>query len=302
MQSDDNQVLTLIQQNGKASVVAHRGASATLPEHTLEAYTLAHAQGADYIEPDVILTRDNVLVCLHDLELETTTDVAARFPDRKRPDGHWYTIDFTLAELKQLRVFGRVDDSERETMQGYQIATLDELILLVQRLNEVLSRQTALLIEVKDSEWHAQQGKPLEPVLLQTLARHKVDTPAGGYIIQSFDEAHLRRLRDMYQCQLPLMWLTSELPSLEKVDGIQAWAQGINPHRSAIEVDGKPNTAGLAVLERMHSRGMKMFVWTFNDEPDELQRFLDCYGVDGVITNNPDTGVRALNAGRLKNE
>ena len=302
MQSDDNQVLTLIQQNGKASVVAHRGASAYLPEHTLEAYTLAHAQGADYIEPDVILTRDNVLVCLHDLELETTTDVAARFPDRKRPDGHWYTIDFTLAELKQLRVFGRVDDSERETLQGYQVATLDELILLVQRLNEAVSRQTALLIEMKDSAWHVKQGKPLEPVLLETLARHMVDTPAGGYIIQSFDEAHLRRLRDTYQCQLPLMWLTSELPSLEKVDGIRAWAQGINPHRSAIEVDGKPITAGLAVLERMHSWGMKMFVWTFNDEPDVLQRFLDCYGVDGVITNNPDIGARALNAGRLKNE
>ena len=243
-----------------------------------------------------------MLVCLHDLVLETTTDVATVFPDHKRLDGHWYTIDFTLAELKQLNVFGRVDESEREIMQGYQIAILDELILLVQRLNKVLSRKTALLIETKDPEWHAQQGKPLEPVLLQTLARHKVDTPAGGYIIQSFDEAHLRSLRDTYQCQLPLMWLTSELPSLEKVDGIRAWAAGINPHRSVIEVDGKLNTAGLTVLERMHSRGMKMFVWTFNDEPDVLQRFLDCYGVDGVITNNPDTGVRALNAGELKNE
>lgn len=302
MQSDDNQVLTLIQQNGKASVVAHRGASSTLPEHTLEAYTLAHAQGADYIEPDVILTRDNVLVCLHDLELETTTDVAARFPERKRPDGHWYTIDFTLVELKELRVVGRVNEADRDTVQGYQIATLDELILLVQRLNKVLSRNTAVLIETKDPQWHARQDKPLEPVLLETLARHKVDTLAGGYIIQSFDDGHLRSLRDMYQCQLPLMWLTSELPSLEKVDGIRAWAHGINPNRSAIEVDGKPNTAGLAVLERMHSWGMKMFVWTFNDEPDVLQRFFECHGVDGVITNNPDTGVRALNAGRLKNE
>ena len=302
MQKDEIQMLTLIQQNGKASVVAHRGASAYLPEHTLEAYTLAHAQGADYIETDVILTRDSVLVCLHDLVLETTTDVAARFPERERPDGHLYTIDFTLAELKQLRVFGRVDDSERETVAGYQIATLDELILLVRRLNIVLSRKTALLIETKDPQWHAQQGKPLEPVLLQTLARHKVDTPAGGYIIQSFDEAHLRSLRDTYQCQLPLMWLTSELPSLEKVDVIRAWAAGINPHRTAIEVDGKLNTAGLAVLERMHSSGMKMFVWTFNDEHDVLRRFLERYGVDGVITNNPDTGVRALNAGRLKNE
>jgi glycerophosphoryl diester phosphodiesterase len=298
VQSDDNQVLTLIQQNGKASVVAHRGASATLPEHTLEAYTLAHAQGVDYIEPDVILTRDNVLVCLHDLVLETTTDVAARFPERKRPDGHWYTIDFTLAELKQLRVFGRVEDTERKTVQGYQIATLDELVLLVQRLNKVSFRKTALLIEMKDSEWHAQQGKPLEPVLLQTLARHEVGTPVGGYVIQSFDEAHLRRLRDTFMCRLPLMWLTSELPSMEKVDTVATWAAGINPHRSAIEVDGKPNAAGLAVLERMHSRGMKMFVWTFNDELGVMQRFIEHHGVDGVITNNPDAGVQALTAGR----
>ncbi len=298
MHTKDIQMLQLIQQNGAHSVVAHRGASGYLPEHTLEAYTLAHSQGADYIEPDVILTRDNVLVCLHDLALETTTDVSLRFPDRKRPDGHWYTIDFTLAELKQLSVFGRVTAAERETMHGYQIATLDELILLVQRLNKAVSRKTALLIETKDPEWHVKQGKPLEPILLQTLARHKVDTPAGGFIIQSFDEAHLKRLRDVHQLQLPLMWLTGELPTVEKVDVIRAWAYGINPHRSAIEEDGKPNTAGHAVLKQMHARGMKMFVWTFNDEPAVLRTFLERYGVDGVITNNPDAGVRAVAAGR----
>jgi glycerophosphoryl diester phosphodiesterase len=297
MQKDENQMLTLIQQNGPCSVVAHRGASATLPEHTLEAYTLAHAQGVDYIETDIILTRDNVLVCLHDLVLETITDVATVFPDRRRPDGHWYTIDFTLAELKQLRVFGRVDDTERETVQGYQITTLDELILLLQRLNKDFLRKTALLIETKDPAWHALEGKPLEVVLLETLARHNVDMPASGYVIQSFDETHLRRLRDTFMCRLPLMWLTSELPSMEKVDTVVTWAAGINPHRSAIELDGKPNPEGLAVLAKMHSHGLKMFVWTFNDELDVMQRFIEHHGVDGVITNNPDTGVRALNAG-----
>lgn len=297
MQKDENQMLTLIQQNGPCSVVAHRGASATLPEHTLEAYTLAHAQGADYIETDVILTRDNVLVCLHDLVLETITDVATVFPDRRRPDGHWYTIDFTLAELKHLSVFGRVKAGERETMQGYQITTLDELILLLQRLNKDFLRKTALLIETKDPAWHALEGKPLEVVLLETLARHNVDMPASGYVIQSFDETHLRRLRDTFMCRLPLMWLTSELPSMEKVDTVVTWAAGINPHRSAIELDGKPNPEGLAVLAKMHSHGLKMFVWTFNDELDVMQRFIEHHGVDGVITNNPDTGVRALNAG-----
>jgi len=297
MQKDENQMLTLIQQNGPCSVVAHRGASATLPEHTLEAYALAHAQGADYIETDVILTLDNVLVCLHDLVLETMTDVATVFPDRCRPDGHWYTIDFTVAELKQLSVFGRVKAGEREAMQGYQIATLDELILLIQQLNKVLSRRTALLIETKDPAWHALHGKPLEVVLLDTLARHNVDTPASGYIIQSFEEAHLRGLIYDHGCHLSVMWLTSELPSMEKVDTVAVWAAGINPHRSAIEVGGKPNSEGLAVLKKMHSHGLKMFVWTFNDEIDALQRFIKHHGVDGVITNNPDTGVRALNAG-----
>ena len=295
-------MLKLIQLNGLCSVIAHRGASAYLPEHTLEAYSLAFAQGVDYIETDVILTRDNVLVCLHDLILETTTDVAMRFPERKRPDGHWYTIDFTLVELKELRVVGRVNEADRDTVQGYQISTLDELILLVQRLNKVLSRNTAVLIETKDPQWHAQQGKPLDAVLLQTMTTHNVDTPGSGFIIQSFDEAHLRSLRDTHKCELPLMWLTSELPSMEKVAAIAAWAQGINPHRSAIEDTGKPNTAGLAVLERMHELGLKMFVWTFNDEPDVMRQFIECHGVDGLITNNPDAGVRVLNTGRLKNE
>jgi glycerophosphoryl diester phosphodiesterase len=190
-----------------------------------------------------------------------------------------------------------VDDTERETVQGYQITTLDELILLLQRLNKDFLRKTALLIETKDPAWHALEGKPLEVVLLETLARHNVDMPASGYVIQSFDEAHLRRLRDTFMCRLPLMWLTSELPSMEKVDTVATWAAGINPHRSAMQVDGKPNPEGLAVLARMHSRGMKMFVWTFNDELDVMQRFIEHHGVDGVITNNPDTGVRALNAG-----
>ena len=300
MSIDEHPVLHCVRQNGPCAVVAHRGASGYLPEHTLEAYTLAHAQGADFIEPDVILTRDNVLVCLHDLELETTTDVATRFPDRKRPDGHWYTIDFTVAELKQLRVFGRVKDAERDTMQGYQIATLDELILLVKQLNKVTARRTALLIETKDPEWHMKQGKPLEPVLVQNLAKHKVNTPSSGYIIQSFDDAHLMRLRNVHQLHLPLMWLTGELPSVDKVDGLKAWAYGINPHRSAIEDEGKPFSEGLAVLEKMHASGMKMFVWTFNDEPAVIQRFIQLYGVDGVITNNPDAGVRAVAAGRKK--
>ena len=93
----------------KPLVIAHRGASGYLPEHTLESAAYAHALGADYIEQDIVMSRDGTLVVLHDIHLETTTDVAARFPDRKRPDGRFYALDFTWDELRSLRVSERFD-------------------------------------------------------------------------------------------------------------------------------------------------------------------------------------------------
>ena len=134
-----------VAQNGDRTVIAHRGASSYLPEHSLAAYAMAHAQGADYIEPDVILTKDDVPICVHDLYLETTTDVAARFPERKRADGHYYAADFTLEEVRSLKLFGRASEAERAGIQGYQVVTLEELILLVRHLNRKTGRSVGLL-------------------------------------------------------------------------------------------------------------------------------------------------------------
>ena len=105
-------------------VFAHRGASGYLPEHTLEAYTLAVAQGADHVEPDVVATRDGVLICLHDVHLERVTDAAAVYPDRARSDGRWYALDFTLAELRRLQVTA----AGRHDLPGCGIPTLDEMV------------------------------------------------------------------------------------------------------------------------------------------------------------------------------
>jgi glycerophosphoryl diester phosphodiesterase len=91
-------------------VIAHRGASGYLPEHTLVAYTMAYAMGADYLEPDLAVSKDGVLVCLHDMTLEEVTNAEEVFPDRAREDGKWYAVDFTLAELKQLNVIERTVD------------------------------------------------------------------------------------------------------------------------------------------------------------------------------------------------
>jgi glycerophosphoryl diester phosphodiesterase len=284
----------LLKQHGDRTVVAHRGASSYLPEHSLACYAMAHAQGADYIEPDVVMTKDNVLVCLHDLYLETTTDIATRFPDRKRADGHYYAADFTLAEIKSLRVFGRVPDPERAEMQGHQVVTLEELILLVQRLNKTTGRNVGLLVETKAPEFHLKEGKPLEKPLLDLLTRHGYAKRDSGVIIQSFDGPHLKRLRMEHKTELPLMWLTGTLPAPATVEDAAAWADGVNPSRGALVSGGKLSDAGAAFLKRAKEKGLKVFVWTFNADTDVMQAFLYEYGVDGIITNNPDFGVRAV--------
>ncbi|GAB4461643.1 MAG: glycerophosphodiester phosphodiesterase [Armatimonadaceae bacterium] len=286
----------LLAQHGERSVVAHRGASSYLPEHTMACYAMAHAQGADYIEPDVVLTKDNVLVCLHDLYLETTTDVAAKFPDRKRPDGHYYAADFTLAEIKSLSVFGRVPEAERAAMAGHQVVTLEELILLVKRLNRTTGRTTGLLIETKAPEFHRKEGKPLEKPLLDLLTQQGYTEAGSEIIIQSFDKDHLKRLRVEHRSPLPVMWLTGGLPTAEVVDELATWANGLNPSRNGLAVNGQLTDSARAILQRAQEKGLKVFVWTFNADVDTMQTFLYDYGVNGVITNNPDAGVQAIKA------
>lgn len=277
-------------------VVAHRGASAYLPEHTLAAYAMAHAQGADFIEPDVVLTRDGVPVCLHDLWLETTTNVAARFPDRKRKDGHWYAIDFDLEEIRSLDVYGRVPAARREKLAGFRVATLEELILLVQELNRTTKRSVGLLVESKAPGFHLKEGKPLEGSLLVMLTKHGHEGPDALTPIQCFEADHLKRLRFEHKSRLPLMFLTSRKLSDAEMDDVATYGSGVNPNRGVIELTAGQPVDDNAFVKAAHRRNLKVFVWTFNDEEPTMRRFLRDYGVDGVIVNNPDVGSRAVAA------
>jgi len=274
-------------------VTAHRGASGYLPEHTLAAYATAHAMGADYIEPDVVVTRDGALVCLHDLWLETTTNAAARFPGRQRPDGHFYAADFTLPEIKSLEVYGRAQVAVRKNLAGYQVATLEELILIVQEMNRTSKRNCGLLVETKAPAFHHKEGKPLEAPVLAMLEKHGYRGPDSSALIQCFDADHLKRLREEHKTTLPLMYLTGRNLSAAEVEAFAGYVNGINPSRAAVEsAPGKPINDH-AMLRATKQRGLKMFVWTFNAEEDAIRRFLFDYGVDGVITNHPDVGVRS---------
>ena len=186
-------------------VIGHRGASALLPEHTLAAYERAIADGADYIEPDLVATRDGVLVARHENEIGGTTDVAHRpeFASRKRRqviDGDifdgWFTEDFTLAELKTLRARERLPELRGTAHDGqYDIATLDEIIALASEQATRTGRTIGLIPEIKHPSHFQRIGLPMEGRLLETLVAHAY-TREAPVVIQSFEQANLRELHE----------------------------------------------------------------------------------------------------------
>jgi glycerophosphoryl diester phosphodiesterase len=185
-------------------VIAHRGASGYLPEHTLEAKAMAHALGADYLEQDVVLTKDNVPVVLHDIFIDTVTDVAKKFPDRRRADGRFYALDLTLAELKQLRVTERFDAKTGKPVypkrfpagqSSFQISTLEEELQLIQGLNRSTGRVAGIYPEIKKPKWHRDQGRDLSAIVLPILARYGYATKDDPCYLQCFELTEIRRLR-----------------------------------------------------------------------------------------------------------
>src|SRR5690554_5894402 len=137
-----------------ALVIAHRGASGYLPESTLPAYVLAYESGADYLEMDLVMSRDGIPVVFHDLVLDDTTDVAERFPGHVRADGRWYVSDFTVAELRQLNVFERFEGRFPKNVKGYSIPTFEAVLQLVQELNNLSGCNVGVYLEIKHPKYH----------------------------------------------------------------------------------------------------------------------------------------------------
>ena len=301
------------------AVVAHRGASAYLPEHTLESYAMGYGQGAHYIEPDLMLTQDGVPIALHDRTLEATTNVADVFPERAREDGRFYAIDFTLAEIKQLAVIERVDRDTRElTFPArfpnlhrelvFRVPTLAEIIELVQGMNVATGRDVGIYPETKSSAWHAEQGYDFEAIVLEVLAAYGYTTPEDNVIVQSFEPESLLRLREL-GTELTLVQLIGggaafdPMVAAEGLDFIATYAQGIGPSMFRI-IDGDGNWVNDNVLVReAQARGLVVHPYTMRADRlpgyvetfDELlELFLFEAGVDGVFTDHPDLVIRFL--------
>lgn len=184
-------------------VIGHRGASGYRPEHTLESYTLAIAQGADYIEPDLVSTKDGVLIARHEVNITDTTDIASRpeFADRyttKTIDGvtesGWFADDFTLAEIKQLRAVQRVPFRDQSYNGLYEIPTLQEIIDLAKQKGLETGRTIGIYPETKHPTYHDSVGLSLEEPLIATLEANGWNNKDAPVFIQSFEVSNLKEL------------------------------------------------------------------------------------------------------------
>ena len=238
-------------------IIAHRGASGYLPEHTLAAYALAYGLGADYVEPDVVRTKDGAFICLHDIHLDATTDVETAFPDRAREDGRFYAADFTLAEIKTLRAEERSGNRFPQGRSSFEVPTFREMIELVQGLNESTGRRVGIYPELKQPSWHAKEGLPMEAAFFAILQEYGYTAPDSLIFIQCFELEPLQTLRNELGCRSPQIFLMGRGKlSDERMRQIAACAEGIGPSKGLIEADP-------GVVERAHAAGLKVHPYTF---------------------------------------
>jgi glycerophosphoryl diester phosphodiesterase len=285
-------------------VIGHRGAHGYAPAHTLEGYALAIELGADYIEPDLVSTKDGHLVARHEPNMIATTDVARRpeFASRRRvavvdgvsEDG-FFASDFTLAEVKQLRAVQDFPDRPQQLNGKFGVPTFEEVVALAKRKAEEKGHGIGIYPETKHPTYHESLGLPLEKRLVQAVTDagwNRLDAPV---FIQSFEQSSLIELRNMTPVRLVQLVDTEEL-SESALETIADYAAGIAPCKRCI--------AGSDVIVRAHAHGLFVHAWTFRNEPQHLAakyvgnpaaEYLDFYGlgVDGVFSDFPDTAVAA---------
>ena len=281
-------------------VIAHRGASGYLPEHTLEAYAAAHAMGADYIEPDLVLTKDDHFICLHDIHLEGTTNVEEVFPDRHREDGSWYPIDFTLAEIKQLQVHERLPNRFPVNDSDFEVPTFEEMIELVQGLNKSTGREAGIYPELKAPAFHTKEGHPMEERILAILDKYNYKGRDAKVFLQCFEIDPLRKIRNELKSDLPLVMLMGGPGLLDEkgLDDLATFVDGIGPSKNLIERNPE-------IVAEAHKRGLKVHPYTlraddyskrtYNSFEDEIDTMYNKYKVDGAFTDHPDKVVAFLN-------
>jgi glycerophosphoryl diester phosphodiesterase len=305
-------------------VVGHRGTAGYRPEHTLASYELAARMGADYMEPDLVSTKDHQLVCRHEPEIGGTTDVAnhPEFADRKRtvvldgvPTTGWFTHDFTLTELKTLRAVERIPAvRQHNTMYNglWPVPTFQELLDLRVRLSHELGRELGVFPETKHPTYFRDLGLELETPLVRTLRANNLDRPGAKVFIQSFEAHNLATLHDTYRVRVPLVFLTSatgspfndpttyaEYLTPAGLKDLSRYAGAIGPDKVQVIGRNADNTLGTptTLVDDAHAVGIKVIPYTFRAEnqflPADYQTGTDPDGYGRAI----DEQITFLKAG-----
>lgn len=293
-------------------VIAHRGASGYLPEHTLESKALAYGMGADYLEQDLVMTKDDQLVVMHDHFLDGITDVAARFPGRARPDGRYYVVDFTLDEVRSLRMtepFQLVDGKQVPVYPArfplwksdFKIHTFQEEIEMIQGLNKSTGKNIGIYPEIKAPWLFRHEGKDISKAVLKVLKEYGYTGKDDKVYLQCFDADELKRINSELMpamgMDLKLVQLMAETDWNETMvydakgkatpysydwmfkpgamKTIASYAEGIGPWKPMIVTE--PGTLGKPVFTSMvkeaHAAGLKVHPYTFRQDEGQIPAY-----------------------------
>ena len=321
-----------IEENNNENVVliAHRGASGYLPEHTLASKAMAYAMEPDFLEQDVALTKDDHAIIIHDCELDTTSNVAELFPDRKRSDGRYYALDFTLEEIKKLTIIERINlETGKRVFPGrfplhtcinFKISTLEEEIELIQGLNRSTGKNIGIYLELKQPDLHKKDGKDIAIVVLNILKKYGYDKRESNCYIQCFESETLKYIKNTLKSELRLVQLLFAdyapellrkypehkiLPTPEGIKNIAEYADGIGPYIGQLVIDKGPGNEPeyTDFIKVARENNLLVHPYTFRSDAlpsyvesiDELfDIFFNKIGVDGVFTDFPDKPVEFL--------
>lgn len=313
-------------------VIAHRGASGYLPEHTLEAKAMAYAMGADYIEQDLVMTADDQLIVLHDITLDRTTDVAERFPGRARADGRYYAIDFSLAEVRQLQATEGFDIENGERVQGFRdrfpmgqssfrVPTFQEEIELIQGLNQSTGKDIGIYPEIKQAAFHRAEGKDISTAVVDVLKQYGYTSKDSKVFLQSFEFEELETIKQeilpaagIEVRLIQLIGSADSYPWMFEADGMErlsSWVDGIGPsYNLVIERQSSAEDIRITPLvQRSHAAGLQVHPYTYRADngvvpayAGSFDRLLELHyidaDVDGVFTDFPDKAVQFLTGRR----